>query len=171
MIHAHDSDKIPSCYLGPDYFREEELARLVFIVVTPDPPTGASRTSTDSNCHAFYGAIAKDALILVLEGIVQSSDAFPPLKSAASGLLFFTTCADVSIQSFAPSTHMNSSITRWLPAIRSKSATSTGASIPSRHHSSAARKTEICSPRNIRRPSLHWRGASDSDRAQVAQPY
>ena len=82
-------------YSDPDRYEEEELARLVFILVTPDPPTGASRTSTDSNCHAFYGAVAKDALLLVLEGIVQSSDAFPPLKSAASGLLFFASSADV----------------------------------------------------------------------------
>ncbi|KZV68432.1 hypothetical protein PENSPDRAFT_687290 [Peniophora sp. CONT] len=38
----------------------------------------------------------KDTLLLVLEGIVQSSDAFPPLKSAASGLLFFATSAEMA---------------------------------------------------------------------------
>ena len=84
-----------------DNYEEEELARLVFILVTPDPPTGSSSTSTGSSYYVISGTIAKDALLLVLEGIAQSSDAFPPLKSAASGLLFFATCADVCIQSFA----------------------------------------------------------------------
>ena len=78
------------------YYREEELARLVLVLVTPDPSTGVSSTSTGSTYHEVYGTIARDALLLVLEGIVQSSDAFPPLKSATSGLLFFATCADVS---------------------------------------------------------------------------
>ncbi|VDC04905.1 unnamed protein product [Peniophora sp. CBMAI 1063] len=66
---------------------EAESARLAWIIVTPDPsaaPTGDPAT------------IAKDALLLVLDAIVQSSDAFPPLKSAASGLLFFATCADMA---------------------------------------------------------------------------
>ena len=90
-----------SYYSGYSESREEELARLVFILVTPDPPTGASSTSNGSSYHAIAGTIAKDALLLVLEGIVQSSDAFPPLKSAASGLLFFATCADVSRQLIA----------------------------------------------------------------------
>ena len=76
-------------------YREEELARFVLILVTPDPPTGAGRTLTSSTHDAFYGKIAKDALVFILEGIVQSSDAFPPLKSAASGLLFFAASADV----------------------------------------------------------------------------
>ena len=79
-----------------EYREEEELARLVLILVTPDPPTGASSTSTGFTYHEIYGTIAKDALLLVLEGIMQSSDAFPPLKSVASGLLFFATSADVS---------------------------------------------------------------------------
>ena len=87
-----------SYYPGPDYYKKEKLARLVFILVTPDPPTGTSRTSTGSTYNALCGTITKDALLLLLEGIVQSSDAFPPLKSAASGLLFLATCADVSIR-------------------------------------------------------------------------
>ena len=33
-------------------------------------------------------AIVKDSLVLSLEGLMQSSDAFPPLKSALGGLLF-----------------------------------------------------------------------------------
>ena len=78
------------------HYDEEELARLVLILVTPDPPTEPSSTSNGSTCHAIHGTIAKDALLLLLDGIVQSSDAFPPLKSAASGLLFFATSADVS---------------------------------------------------------------------------
>ena len=78
-------------------YREEELARLVLILVTPDPPTGASSTSTGSTYHAIYRTIAKDALVLVLEGIVQSSDAFPPLKSAVGGLLFLTTQIEVRL--------------------------------------------------------------------------
>ncbi|VDC01126.1 unnamed protein product [Peniophora sp. CBMAI 1063] len=75
---------------------EEELARLIVILVTPDPPTGVNSTSTNADWTALYGTIAKDALLFTLEGIVQSSDAFPPLKSAASGLLFFTTSADMA---------------------------------------------------------------------------
>ncbi|VDB88434.1 unnamed protein product [Peniophora sp. CBMAI 1063] len=77
-------------------YREEELARLVVILVTPDPPTGVNSTSTSTDWAALYGTTAKDALLLTLEGIVQSSDAFPPLKSAASGLLFFATSADMA---------------------------------------------------------------------------
>ena len=89
-----------SYYSDYNEYREEELARLVLILVTPDLPAGISSTSTSSSHYAIYGTIAKDALLLVLEGIVQSSDAFPPLKSAASGLLFFVTCADVSFQAY-----------------------------------------------------------------------
>ncbi|VDB88454.1 unnamed protein product [Peniophora sp. CBMAI 1063] len=77
-------------------YRKEELARLVLILVTPDPPPGATSTSTDGDWAALYGTIAKDAILFTLEGIVQSSDAFPPLKSAASGLLFFATSADMA---------------------------------------------------------------------------
>ena len=77
-------------------YREEELARLVLILVTPDPPTGINNTSTSADWTTLYGTFTKDALLLALEGIVQASDAFPPLKSAASGLLFLATCADVS---------------------------------------------------------------------------
>ncbi|VDB88457.1 unnamed protein product [Peniophora sp. CBMAI 1063] len=61
--------------------RATELARLCCIIVTPEPTVGAD---------------TKDALLLVLDGISQSSDAFPPLKSAASGLLFFAACADLA---------------------------------------------------------------------------
>ncbi|VDC01503.1 unnamed protein product [Peniophora sp. CBMAI 1063] len=71
-------------------------ARLVLIIITPDPLVGPSSTSAGSHRSAIYGTITKDLLLLTLEGIVQSSDAFPPLKSAASGLLFFATCADVA---------------------------------------------------------------------------
>ncbi|VDB88435.1 unnamed protein product [Peniophora sp. CBMAI 1063] len=81
---------------APNAYREEGLARLVVILVTPDPPTGVSSTSTGGDWTALYGTIAKDALLFTLEGIVQSSDAFPPLKSAASGLLFFATSADMA---------------------------------------------------------------------------
>ncbi|VDB88438.1 unnamed protein product [Peniophora sp. CBMAI 1063] len=80
----------------PNAYREEELARLVLILVTPDPPTGVNSTSTGGDWTALYGTIAKDALLFTLEGIVQSSDAFPPLKSAASGLLFFAASADMA---------------------------------------------------------------------------
>ena len=117
-----------SFYIVRNEYRQEELARLVLILVTPDPPTGSSSTSSGSTYHAIAGTIAKDALLLLLEGIVQSSDAFPPLKSAASGLQFFATCADVSIRTVAAQTRIGSFLTRQLPAIRSKSVTSTDAS-------------------------------------------
>ncbi|KZV64257.1 hypothetical protein PENSPDRAFT_757409 [Peniophora sp. CONT] len=74
---------------------EAELARLTWLIVTPDLPFGARGTSQLSN-YAISGTIAKDALLFALEAIVQASDAFPPLKSAASGLLFFATYADMA---------------------------------------------------------------------------
>ncbi|VDB88450.1 unnamed protein product [Peniophora sp. CBMAI 1063] len=77
-------------------YREQELARLVVILVTPDPSTGVNSASTCADSTTVYSTIAKDALLFTLEGIVQSSDAFPPLKSAASGLLFFATSADMA---------------------------------------------------------------------------
>lgn len=81
----------------PGKYREEELARLLVILVTPDPPTGVNNTSASADWTTIYGTIAKDALLFTLECIVQASDVFPPLKSAASGLLFFATSADVSL--------------------------------------------------------------------------
>ena len=79
-------------------YQKGELARLIVILVTPDPPSGASSRSNSSTHDTFYGTVAKDALLFILEGIVQSSDAFPPLKSAASGLLFFAASADVRVR-------------------------------------------------------------------------
>lgn len=81
------------------WYQEAELSRLVIIIGTPEPTAGPHSTSASTNWHAISGTITKDALLLALEAIVQSADAFPPLKSAASGLLFFATCADVSIRS------------------------------------------------------------------------
>lgn len=81
---------------GNEYYCETELARLVVIISTPDPTAGPHGTSASASWHIISGTIAKDTLLLALEGIVQSADAFPPLKSAASGLLFIATCADVS---------------------------------------------------------------------------
>ncbi|VDB88440.1 unnamed protein product [Peniophora sp. CBMAI 1063] len=95
-LASHMQDIARSFSPDPNEYREEELARLVLIFVTPDPPTGVDSTSTGGDWAALYGTIAKDALLLILEGIVQSSDAFPPLKSAASGLLFFATSADLA---------------------------------------------------------------------------
>lgn len=45
----------------------------------------------------------KDTLVLSLEALAQSSDAFPPLKSAVGGLLFFVAQAEVSMHSAIPS--------------------------------------------------------------------
>ncbi|KZV64252.1 hypothetical protein PENSPDRAFT_656726 [Peniophora sp. CONT] len=75
---------------------EAELARLTWILVTPNPTIGAGSTSASSSRHAISGTITKDALLFVLEAIVQSSDAFGPLKSAASGLLYFVTSAEMA---------------------------------------------------------------------------
>ena len=117
-----------SSYSGPEDYQEGELARLILIVVTPDPRTGASSTSTGSTRHEIYGTIAKDALLLVLEGIMQSSDAFPPLKSVASGLLFFATSADVSRRNIYDSEPYPDLITRWHRATKNAYATLTSAS-------------------------------------------
>ena len=66
----------------------------------PDPIPGAASTLADSGKHGSFNTIARDTLLFALEAIVQSSDAFPPLKSAASGLFFFATYADVSDYAF-----------------------------------------------------------------------
>ena len=77
-------------------YREEELLRLVLVLITPDPTTGARSTSASVHRQAYYRELAKDTLICALDALAQSSDAFPPLKSAAGGLMFFATLADVS---------------------------------------------------------------------------
>ncbi|KZV68399.1 hypothetical protein PENSPDRAFT_17573 [Peniophora sp. CONT] len=71
-------------------------AWLTWVIVAPEPTTGASTTSASSNRHIISGTIAKDTLLFTLEAIAQSSDAFPPLKGAAGGLLFLVTCADLA---------------------------------------------------------------------------
>ncbi|KZV69413.1 hypothetical protein PENSPDRAFT_753386 [Peniophora sp. CONT] len=75
---------------------EAELARLTWIIVTPEPTIGASSISTSSNRRTVSETIVKDAVLFALEAIVQSSDVFPPIKSAASGLLFFTTSVEMA---------------------------------------------------------------------------
>ncbi|KZV68407.1 hypothetical protein PENSPDRAFT_653223 [Peniophora sp. CONT] len=75
---------------------EMELPRLIWLIHTPDVLNGAHSTSTGSDRHTVLGTITKDILLTALEAIVQSSDAFPPLKSAASGLLFFATAAEMA---------------------------------------------------------------------------
>ena len=77
-------------------YREEELSRLVIILITPDPTTAARSTSASVNQHRYYKELAKDSLICALDALAQSSDAFSPLKSVAGGLMFFATLADVS---------------------------------------------------------------------------
>ena len=143
-----------SYYLGfPDHYQEEELARLVLILVTPDPPTGVSSTSISFNYHAIYGTIAKDALLLLLEGIVQSSDAFPPLKSAASGLLFFASSADVSTWVTIESIINAHSSDRWRAAIRSRSVTSTNVSRASLRRSNVVLNQVLLSLLSTRKSS------------------
>ena len=83
-------------FLESKYYRETELARLLVVLVTPDPTTGARSTSASANGHTYFKELAKDTLICALDALAQSSDAFPPLKSAAGGLMFFATLADVS---------------------------------------------------------------------------
>ena len=82
----------------PDDYREGELARLVLVLITPDPTTGARSTSASVHGKAYFKELAKDTLICALDALAQSSDAFPPLKSAAGGLMFFANWADVSTQ-------------------------------------------------------------------------
>ena len=138
-------------------YEEEELARLIFILITPDPPTGASSTSTGSTYNALCGTITKDALLLLLEGIVQSSDAFPPLKSAASGLLFFASSADVSTRAAIESVKVTHRSDRWLVAIRNRSAISTSASRVLRPLSNAVLEQALRSLTSIKKSSpLSW---------------
>ena len=77
-----------------------ECARITGIIAMPDPIPGAASTLADSGKHGGFNTIARDTLLFALEAIVQSSDAFPPLKSAASGLFFFATYVDVSGHAF-----------------------------------------------------------------------
>ena len=83
-------------YPDSDDYEEEELARLVLILITPDPVTGARSTSASANGHTYFSELAKDTLICALDAIAQSSDAFSPLKSVAGGLMFFANWSDVS---------------------------------------------------------------------------
>ena len=57
--------------------------------------------SHDSQESESAKRIGKDVLLLGLDALAQSADAFPPLKSAVCGLLFLTTQADVSHIIFA----------------------------------------------------------------------
>ena len=46
--------------------------------------------------------LAKDTLLLSLEALAQSADAFPPLKSVVGGLLFIVTQIDVRPLAYLP---------------------------------------------------------------------
>ncbi|KZV68387.1 hypothetical protein PENSPDRAFT_687262 [Peniophora sp. CONT] len=72
-----------------------EFARLTWIIVAPNPTSGTRVTSTYDG-PPVSGTLAKDMLLFTLEAVVHSGDAFPPLKSAANGLLFFATCAEMA---------------------------------------------------------------------------
>ncbi|VDB88458.1 unnamed protein product [Peniophora sp. CBMAI 1063] len=74
----------------------QELSRLTILIATPGPGIGARSTSADSILRGISGYKARDALLFALEAIAEASDAFPPLKSAANGLRFLTTYADMA---------------------------------------------------------------------------
>ena len=84
-------------------YREGELSRLVLVLTTPDPTTGARSTSASVHGQAYYKELAKDTLICALDALAQSSDAFSPLKSVAGGLMFFATLTDVSTHAVSDS--------------------------------------------------------------------
>ena len=85
-----------SIYTAYDGYQEGELARLVFIIVTPDPVTGVRSTSANADRHTYLKELAKDTLICALDALAQSSDAFSPLKSVAGGLMFLVNQAEAS---------------------------------------------------------------------------
>ena len=60
--------------------------------------TGSTRVTRSVSLGA-----TQEVLLLGLEALAESADAFPPLKSAVCGLLFFVKQADVSpdLPSFA----------------------------------------------------------------------
>ena len=89
-----------SYYSVPPAYREGELARLVLILIAPDPITGARSTSASANRHTYFKELAKDALICALDALAQSSDACSPLKSLTGGLMFFANWSDVSTPQF-----------------------------------------------------------------------
>ena len=96
--NTHTPEKMMSYYSVRHFDREGELSRLVLVLITPDPTTGARSASASVHGQAYYKELAKDTLICALDALAQSSDAFPPLKSAAGGLMFFANWADVSTQ-------------------------------------------------------------------------
>ena len=81
--------------IEPLAYREGELARLVLILITPEPITGVRSTSASTDRHTYLRELAKDTLICALDALAQSSDAFSPLKSVAGGLMFLVNQAEV----------------------------------------------------------------------------
>ncbi|VDC01470.1 unnamed protein product [Peniophora sp. CBMAI 1063] len=62
------------------------------VVMAPDRvEVRATKSTSALERSSRCGGIAKDVLLLSLEALAQSADAFPPLKSAVGGLLFLTT--------------------------------------------------------------------------------
>ncbi|VDB88459.1 unnamed protein product [Peniophora sp. CBMAI 1063] len=74
--------------------REQAVSRLTIIIATPGPTSGPSSTSATANEAIITKTMAKDILLLALEALASSADAFPPLKSAVGGLLFLIEHAD-----------------------------------------------------------------------------
>ena len=88
------------------------MQEILVIFITSDPVPGARSISASAHRHTYIKELAKDSLICALDALAQSSDAFPPLKSIAGGLMFCVNWADVSIicralhSSFALTNHV-----------------------------------------------------------------
>lgn len=77
--------------------KRSKISQLTLAIVTPSPASTGDRLLTVSVRDTTSRTIVEDTILFALEAITQASDAFPPLKSAASGLLFFAMNADVRI--------------------------------------------------------------------------
>ncbi|KZV70163.1 hypothetical protein PENSPDRAFT_456720 [Peniophora sp. CONT] len=60
-------------------------------VSTETSPTSTKPSGRVRLRHLFHLAVVKDSLLLSLTALAESSDSFPPLKSAVGGLLFLVT--------------------------------------------------------------------------------
>ncbi|KZV70148.1 hypothetical protein PENSPDRAFT_651794 [Peniophora sp. CONT] len=72
------------------------MAHPITVPSSSTASTSSFHTRSRSRISSVSKAIAKDTLLLGLDALAQSADAFPPLKSAVGGLLFIVTMVEAS---------------------------------------------------------------------------
>lgn len=133
---------------------ERELPRLICLIFTPDPLSGARSASASSNHRAVSSTIAKDVLLCALDALAQSSDACSPLKSVAGGLMFFATWADVRVQTPLALSILTEPLYSWCRATRKKSVKLASVSTVSSRISSSLSKMVLPSLLHTKTPSI-----------------